>query len=70
MSDSTELAEQVHFAPAADGRDHCVNDGRDETLQNPEDNKNAVFKGVLQIFKRMASSNTEMTTETMRETRS
>ena len=51
MSDSTELTEQVHFAPAADGRDQCVNNGRDETLFNPEDNKNSVFKGVLQLMK-------------------
>ena len=50
----------------------CVSDGRDETLQNPESNKNPVFKGVLQLMKdsislaatklkRMTSGNTEMT---------
>ena len=67
MSDVTELTEQMYFAPETDGRDQCVNDGRDEVL-NPED----MIKGVLQLMKdsislvatklkRMTSGSTEMT---------
>ena len=51
MSDSTELKEQVYFAPETDGRDQCVNDGRDEARLNPEDNMNQVFKGGWQLMK-------------------
>ena len=40
MSDSSELKEQVYFAPETDGRDQRVNDGRDEALLNLEDNMN------------------------------
>ena len=45
MSDSTILTEQVHFCDVTSAST------RDETLLNPEDNKNPAFKGVLQLMK-------------------
>ena len=61
MSDSTELTEQVHFEPEADGRDQCVNDGRDFAKSRGQQEPSGQGRLAAISLERMTSGNTEMT---------